>query len=401
MERGTDDTLAAKSKWLWIGENPIPQNVLEASGKLGQLVPFRTDLPLGEQLSETTLVVVHPNGNSKDPSWLGMMLSELQYNTAVAVFLVPPEAHVIKRMLARHQGQFLCASADATPNELAAQFAAAAAIQPVIGKLHEDLSDARKLSAKATNTIEEMGEELRLAARLQRDFLPRRLPEVGRARFGVLYRPLGWVSGDIYDIVRLDEVNIGFYVADVVGHGLPAALLTMFIKKALQTKRIVGNTYEIIPPDVSLKQLNLDIYEQNLSNGQFCTAVYCILDTSTLMLTCARAGHPEPILIHSDGQMERLWAEGSILGIFPEEEFISQRYQLKPGDRIMLYTDGAEDVLCRQNNGEVISMEKALGFWGNLTRDEMLLRLSGSIDSLQDQARPKDDITILLMDLQG
>ena len=83
--------------------------------------------------------------------------------------------------------------------------------------------------------------------------MSRRLPEVGPIRFGALYRPATWVSGDIYDVVRLDETHVGFYVADAVGHGMPAALLTMFIKKALLTKRILGHTYEILPPHVSLQ----------------------------------------------------------------------------------------------------------------------------------------------------
>ncbi len=393
--------MAAKSKWLWVGEVPIPPNVQEATREIGDLIPYRSDAPLSQQLRETAVAVVHPDGGVKDPHWMGTLLAELEHNIAVAVFLLPPEAHIARQMLARHQGQFLCVPDDAAPEQIAAQFTAAAAIQPVIGKLHAELADARILSAKAAHTIEEMDEEMRLAARLQRDFLPRRLPEVGPVKFGVLYRPAGWVSGDIYDVVRLDETNVGFYVADVVGHGMPAALLTMFIKKALQTKRIVGHTYEIVPPHVSLQELNIDICEQNLPSCQFCTAVYCVVDAADLTLTYARGGHPEPIVMHSNGEIERLWVEGSLLGIYAGDDYSSARYQLRAGDRLLLYTDGAEDELRRQPTGEMLPIEKSLARWASLTREEMLLQLTAGIDSRLESTSPKDDITVLVMDVEG
>ena len=148
------------------------------------------------------------------------------------------------------------------------------------------------------------GEQIQLAARLQQGFLPRRLPEVGLARFGVLFRPAGWLSGDFYDITRLDETHVGFYVVDAVGHGLPAALLTMFIKRALKTKRIAGSTYQIVPPHVALAELNVDICDQDLASCSFCTAVYCMLDVANHTLTYARAGHPAPVLLRADGRIE-------------------------------------------------------------------------------------------------
>ncbi|MCJ7730115.1 MAG: SpoIIE family protein phosphatase, partial [Sedimentisphaerales bacterium] len=76
-------------------------------------------------------------------------------------------------------------------------------------------------------------EQLRLAGQVQRDFLPSYLPDNDRLRWAAIFLPAECVSGDIYDVARLDEQHIGFYIADVVGHGMPAALLTIFIKQAL------------------------------------------------------------------------------------------------------------------------------------------------------------------------
>jgi len=127
---------------------------------------------------------------------------------------------------------------DTDRDVLAAKIETATVAADTIRQLQINISRIQAVADQAAMTAEELDEEIRLAARLQQDFLPRRLPKVGSSRFSVYYQPAGFVSGDIYDVARLDETRIGFYVADAVGHGLPAALLTMFIKEALQTKRI-------------------------------------------------------------------------------------------------------------------------------------------------------------------
>ena len=295
----------------------------------------------------------------------------------------------------------MCIRDDAPAGEIAARLIAAVELAPALRALRQELSAVRDQKTGSDRLIEEMGEEMRLAARLQRDFLPRRLPEVGLARFGVLYRPATWVSGDIYDIIRLDETHIGFYVADVVGHGMPAALLTMFIKKALQTKRILGASYEIVPPEVAMAELNTDICDQNLSSCQFCTAAYAILEVPTLTLTYSRAGHPEPIRVRRDGSgvAERLGARGGLLGIFPDEQFPSQRVQLASGDRVLFYSDGLEDAL-RPPQGQRQPLEQLLGQQMLRPRDEMLLRLSDRMDANRGQSPLTDDVTLLVLDIE-
>jgi len=390
-----------KSRLLWVGDTPVPQNVRDATRQNGQLDVYRADEPLAQQLDQAAIALVCPNGRSDDAQWVGGILKELQRGSVLGVFLLTACDDEIHRTLARHKGPVLTVDRDIPTEQLAAQLAVAAAMQPLVHQLQSQLSDARRLGARATRTIEEMDEEMRLAARLQRDFLPRRLPDVGSARFGVLYRPAGWVSGDIYDVVRLDETHVGFYVADVVGHGMPAALLTMFIKKALQTKRIVGHSYEIVPPEISLKELNADICEQDLPSCQFCTAVYCVLDVQALQLTFARGGHPEPIVIHPNGQIERLWCEGSLLGIFADEEYACAQYQLNHGDRLVLYTDGAEEALGRQPSGELLTMEAVVSNWVNLSREELLLRTTVELEARWQDASPKDDVTVMVLDIEG
>ena len=212
----------------------------------------------------------------------------------------------------------------------------------------------------------------------------------------MLYRPASFVSGDIYDIARLDETRVGLYIADAVGHGMPAALMTMFIKRALQTKRIVGNTYEILPPEVSLAQVNEDICSQELSSCQFCTAVYAVLDTADLSLAYARAGHPEPLLVRRDGGTELLGGNGCLLGVFEGQAFEPRRVQLEPGDRVILYTDGAHDALRTERE---LPFAEILAPFLRLPRDDLLIQLNMRIEAAGRRDRPADDITIIVLDV--
>ncbi len=144
-----------------------------------------------------------------------------------------------------------------------------------------------------------LDEELRLAARLQQDFLPKTLPQIGPIHFHTLYRPAGYVSGDLYDVARLDETHVCFYMADAVGHGMPAALLTMFIKNALVTKQITPGGYRLLDPGETLERLNASLVDQNLTHATFATAVYGTVNASTLVCRYAGAGHPPPLLMRT------------------------------------------------------------------------------------------------------
>ncbi len=169
----------------------------------------------------------------------------------VAVLLLTERDWSFQRVLGRH-GRFCVAAAEGAPNIIAAQVEAAHQLQPALENLQKEVARIRAVGSDMGKTLDQIDEEMRLAAKLQRDFLPRKFPQVGPLQFSVMFRPAAWVSGDIYSVERLDEIHVGVYVADAVGHGLPAALLTMFIKQALPTKRIGDDGYHIVPPDQAM-----------------------------------------------------------------------------------------------------------------------------------------------------
>ncbi|MHC4500437.1 MAG: PP2C family protein-serine/threonine phosphatase [Planctomycetota bacterium] len=190
--------------------------------------------------------------------------------------------------------------------------------------------------------VDDLAEQLRMAGLVQRDFLPTQLPNTDEVQWATAFLPAEWVSGDIYDIARVDEQHIGFYVADAVGHAMPAALLTIFVKQALIMRETVENNYRIFSPAEVMKTLNTRMAAQKLSGYQFATCCYCLLNAKTLQLTYARAGHPYPVLMRSGEPPQQLQIQGALLGIFEKSDYVQQTVQLQSGDRLLLYSDGAE-----------------------------------------------------------
>jgi sigma-B regulation protein RsbU (phosphoserine phosphatase) len=247
--------------------------------------------------------------------------------------------------------------------------------------------------------VDGLKEQLRLAGLVQRDFLPSQLPNSEEVRWAATFLPAEWVSGDIYDIARIDEQHVGFYVADAVGHSMPAALLTMFIKQALQMRQTVENSYRIFAPAEVVKNLNQKMTGQKLSGYQFVTCCYCMLNLKTRQLSFARAGHPYPILLRKDQPPQQLETRGSLLGVFENAEFVQQSVQLERGDRLLLYSDGAESLIGRLHDKE-----------GFQYTDEFLALNDGSITEIVDrltemathrQVNPAeiDDLTIIGLQL--
>jgi hypothetical protein len=219
------------------------------------------------------------------------------------------------------------------------------AVKPAIPPKQIQTIYKNKLAEQLSMTgalVDNLTEQLRLAGLVQQDFLPTQLPNTDRIRWATVFLPAEWVSGDIYNVVRIDEKHIGFYVADVVGHGMPAALLTIFLKQALVMRATVENTYHIFSPAEVMKNLNRRMATQKLSGYQFATCCYCLLNIETLELTYARAGHPYPVFIRPGVEARQLEVRGSLLGVFKDAEYSEDKIQLQPGDKILLYSDGAE-----------------------------------------------------------
>jgi sigma-B regulation protein RsbU (phosphoserine phosphatase) len=236
-----------------------------------------------------------------------------------------------------------------------------ASVEEIVGRVEANLAYQRSLgmgghgaSRPPVSIANDTTEQLKMAGHVQRNFLPRRLPNLKDVRWAALFEPADWVSGDMYDVARLDEQHIGFYIADAVGHSMPAALLTMFLKQALKMRETTGNDYRIFGPLEVIKNLNQAMSDQHLAGCLFATCCYCLLNVRTRQLTFTRAGHPYPVLIRG-GQATQLESRGGLLGVFEHTEFDQQTVQLEPGDKVFLYSDGCEPLVGRHaEDGEFV-----------------------------------------------
>jgi serine phosphatase RsbU (regulator of sigma subunit) len=245
---------------------------------------------------------------------------------------------------------------------------------------------------------EDTARQLEMAGHVQRNFLPTRLPHAGNIRWATMFRPAEWVSGDIYDIARLDEEHIGFYLADAVGHSMPAALLTMFLKQAAIMRQTINDDYRIFKPWEVVTTLNLRMSEQELAGCLFATCFYGLLNIKTLQLDYSRAGHPYPVLIR-DNQLVQLQSRGGLLGVFPEADFEQKSIQLQPGDKLFVFSDGAEPLLGASDDEGKFHFNEAFSEICRLPIEPMIEALSNTAKEYHFKPGEIDDVTAVAMEI--
>lgn len=272
-------------------------------------------------------------------------------------------------------------------------------LQAQIHELTSEISLLRHRDETVNYYMHRLDEEMRLAARLQQDFLPKSLPQVGPVHFHVLFRPAGYVSGDLYDVMRLDETHVGFYMADAVGHGMPAALLTMFIKNALVTKEITAAGYRLLEPGETMARVNEALLAQNLSLASFATAIYGVIDTRSLEVRLARGGHPNPMVLRRDGRTENFDVDGCLLGIFPDEKFATGRLRLERGDRMLVFSDGMEVAFGTDQPIDTERWRNEVESRRHLDTPTLLASIAELIDTGSGSLSPRDDVTLIVAEV--
>ncbi|BAM03995.1 PP2C family protein-serine/threonine phosphatase [Phycisphaera mikurensis] len=280
--------------------------------------------------------------------------------------------------------------------------AALAAERHLLKRQHDGLS----------KEMSRLNEELRMAMKIQRGFLPDDVPGFGPLSVGVMWRPAGYVGGDLYDVVRLDEHHVGVFVVDAVGHGIPAALMSIYIRQILKQRELTpgrGGGYRLIEPGETLRRLNEHLLDLGHGATALATAVVGVLDTRSGELRVARAGHPLPLLLRRGEPAEVIGPEGPMLGVFACEHFDQQTLRLRDGDRLLLYSDGFELAFPNPERpgdapGRLRASERYVeefGTFADAPADEAMQRFRDRLEAETGSLHPPDDLTLVCLAVDG
>jgi len=237
--------------------------------------------------------------------------------------------------------------------------------------------------------------ELEMARRIQSSILPARVPELEDLRIAASYHPMTAVAGDFYQFARSDNHHLGILVADVCGHGIPAALISSMIKIAMQPVAVYADD-----PGQVLGSLNCILSSE--APGQFASAAYVWIDTKNRSALYSAAGHP-PLLCwrNKRGEMQRIESNGLLFGVKPDCEYPVRKVPLEPSDRFLLYTDGVTET--ENAAGEAFG-DRQLERVVRNNRLQPASELSRQVLSELQKWRPaamnqQDDITLIVVDV--
>jgi phosphoserine phosphatase RsbU/P len=243
-----------------------------------------------------------------------------------------------------------------------------------------------------------LNKELEIARQIQGSTLPREVPRVAGLEIAARYVPMSAVAGDFYDFLVADERRVGILVADVTGHGVPAALIASMLKVAF-----AGQAAHAEDPARVLTGLNRALCGK--FEDHFVTAVYVFMDLQTGRMRYAGAGHP-PLLIAStaNGGVHPAEENGLMLGLFPDAGYTSAEMQLSPGDRCLLYTDGLFEAMneAHEEFGKA-RVSEFLQKHSQLPASQLATALLEEISRWAGHAtgrRQEDDITLLVLAFQ-
>jgi serine phosphatase RsbU (regulator of sigma subunit) len=277
-------------------------------------------------------------------------------------------------------------------------FQAALAIQRtgLIEALQDKIVQLEAAQAKLIQK-ERLDKELELAREVQQSVLPQVFPDIPGYVFAGYNEPARQVGGDFYDVFRLDDRHFGLVMADVSDKGMAAALYMALTRSVL----LAEAHRERSPRQVLLNvhRLLLELGDPNM----FVTIFYGVVDALARELVYARAGHDWPLLFR-DGVHQLLTGRGTFLGFSGLEnvQLAEQVIRLRPGDRLLLYTDGLTDALSAD--------ERAFGRdrLASLVRDsahlspgELCSYVSQQLAAHQSGREQFDDVTLLVVDVQA
>ncbi|HEX9925636.1 MAG TPA: SpoIIE family protein phosphatase, partial [Anaerolineae bacterium] len=252
-----------------------------------------------------------------------------------------------------------------------------------------------KEAVKAHDQLVILEQELNVARRIQQAILPAHVPHLPNLDIQVRYLPMARVGGDYYDFYEIDNKRLGILVADVSGHGVPAALIAAMVKIAFSVQRSTARSASMV-----LTSMNHTLV--NKIGKQFLTAGYSYLNLETGKLLHANAGHM-PLLVwkKKEQTLHEYKPDGIIMGWIAEIDYASVEIDLEAGDRILLYTDAILET--RNSTGELFGEDR----FSQIIRDKQDLSGADFADFILNHLTAwsghtdgfDDDLTLIVIDI--
>ncbi len=253
---------------------------------------------------------------------------------------------------------------------------------------------AHRISAREESLFA-IQKELEIAEQIQASILPRDVPRRAGIEIAARYLPMSAVAGDFYDFLTFEKNHLGILIADVTGHGVPAALIASMLKVAFASQ----SAHAQDPAGVltGLNQALCGKFEDH-----FVTAAYLYADLDAKIVRYAGAGHPPLLFVNrSNGGARSIEQNGLFLGMFPEAGYSSVEMKLQPGDRYVLYTDGLTE--SKNAAGEEFGITRCLNVLDShplaaaAVADQLLSEISAW--TAQGSVRlQEDDMTLIVLD---
>ena len=297
-------------------------------------------------------------------------------------------------------------------DELRARISAGARILD----MQRELSDKNRLIESALSELrlahDAIDKDLIQARKIQESLVPELYREFGQSRVSMLLKPCGHIGGDLVGMFSPGANRVGFYSIDVSGHGITSAMMTARLGGYLTSQHLDQNVavekrynrfYALLPPDQVAATLNARLMADTGIEEYF-TMVYAIVDLRNGHLKMVQAGHPHPLLLQGDGRAEFLGEGGLPIGLLPGATFQQIETYLKPGDKLLLYSDGFTE--CRMADGNLLDEDglrrMALDCLGADSGpeflDDMFWRLTQSMAGDQGM---EDDVSAVFFEFNG
>ncbi len=252
-------------------------------------------------------------------------------------------------------------------------------------------ADLLRMNEKLKAVQSMIEEELTQVGHIQESLLPEHLPEIDDYDFGATYMPAEQAGGDYYDCIQMSNNYWGFVVADVSGHGTPAAVI-MAITRAIMR----SYTFDVISASDALTMVN-DILCENIHTKDFVTMFYAVLNTHTGIFNLASAGH-NPVLFFDSSEfiVKKISASGMFLGTFEGLNFEEKKWHIEEGDIFFMYTDGLVEAMNpdREQYGYDRLLSKLMMF-NDYPVERLIKEVMEDVKYFTAGAPFEDDITIL------